>query len=185
MPKLIVMYRSLDCIGFAKYRVGTDGSVWSCHAWSRNRRDGKLCETDGVWRRLSPGRHPKGHLMVNLIGDSGKKAFFIHQLVLRAFVGPCPEGMEVRHFPDRDPSNNSLYNLQYGTKEENERDRITHGTDNAGSRHGMSKLDENAVMEMRRLRQEGWTLSRLSVKFGVNVGNVSVIINRKAWKHLP
>src|SRR5262245_15574121 len=38
----------------------------------------------------------------------------VHHLVLEAFVGPRPSGMEARHLND-DPSDNRLVNLAYGT----------------------------------------------------------------------
>lgn len=52
----------------------------------------------------------------------------VHQLVMLAFVGPCPPGMEVRHL-DSNPRNNVLANLAYGTRAENARDRVLNGTD--------------------------------------------------------
>lgn len=53
---------------------------------------------------------------------------YVHRLVLEAFVGPCPEGMEACHFPDRDPSNNRLENLRWGTHRENMDDMRKHGS---------------------------------------------------------
>lgn len=41
---------------------------------------------------------------------------YIHQLVMEAFVGPCPEGLEINHI-DGSRDNNRLDNLEY----------ITHG----------------------------------------------------------
>lgn len=75
-----------------------------------------------------------GYSMVQLsVGDKGKH-HLIHRLVLLAFVGECPEGMEVRHL-DGVRSNNRLANLAYGTKSENQRDRIRHGTSPANLTH--------------------------------------------------
>ncbi len=51
----------------------------------------------------------------------------VHRLVLEAFVGPCPDGMECRHL-DGNQTNNWLDNLAWGTKQENEADKIRHGT---------------------------------------------------------
>lgn len=51
-----------------------------------------------------------------------------------AFVGPPEPGQEVRHFPDRDPSNCALSNLSYGTKSENSLDKRRHGTDHNSSK---------------------------------------------------
>lgn len=55
-----------------------------------------------------------GYPRVNLHG----KAYTVHRLVAAAFLGPCPEGMEVRHL-DGNKVNNRAENLAYGTHREN------------------------------------------------------------------
>jgi hypothetical protein len=86
--------------------------------------------------RLSPGRVLKpgpaskyGHLRVTLCREHETYPIQVHQLVMLAFVGPCPDGMEVRHL-DSNPANNALSNLTYGTRAENAQDRVQNGTDN-------------------------------------------------------
>jgi hypothetical protein len=51
----------------------------------------------------------------------------VHALVAAAFLGPRPEGMQVRH-GDGSKDNNHLSNLCYGTASDNVRDSIAHGT---------------------------------------------------------
>ena len=65
-----------------------------------------------------------GHLKVGL---GRGRVDQVHRLVLAAFVGPCPEGMEVRHL-NGDPTDNRLENLTYGTRAENIADAVRHGT---------------------------------------------------------
>lgn len=48
----------------------------------------------------------------------GNQKHFVHRLVLEAFVGECPEGMECDHI-DRNRSNNRLENLHWTTQEYN------------------------------------------------------------------
>ena len=65
---------------------------------------------------LKPGPSNSGHLYVVLgHGEQGRP---VHQLVMRAFVGQPPVGMEVRHL-NGDPTDNRLENLRYGTRTEN------------------------------------------------------------------
>ena len=75
---------------------------------------------------LKPGTYRSGHKHVTFtrVTDAGKdrETFQVHRLVMLAFVGPCPEGMQVRHL-DGDPANNRLPNLAFGTPVENARDR--------------------------------------------------------------
>lgn len=69
-----------------------------------------------------------GYLMVRLSKNGVRKGKLSHRLVLEAFVGPCPEGMEARHL-DGNPKNNSVDNLQWGTPKENAADKKRHGTE--------------------------------------------------------
>ncbi len=68
----------------------------------------------------------KGHLAIKLMKNGKSSRHWVHRLVLQTFVGPCPEGMECRHF-DGDPTNNQLSNLIWGTPKDNWADRRKHG----------------------------------------------------------
>jgi len=59
----------------------------------------------------------------------------VHCLILEAFVGLCPPGMEARHLDD-DPTNNRLDNLAWGSRRENSADAIRNDRHfNAGLTH--------------------------------------------------
>ena len=64
---------------------------------------------------------------INLFDGDKRATCTIHRLVLEAFVGPRPSGMECRHL-DGNPANNRLDNLAWGTKFENDMDMFRHGT---------------------------------------------------------
>lgn len=65
---------------------------------------------------------PYGYVFVTI----KKKSYAVHRLVLEAFVGPCPPGMEARHILVRDVTDNRLVNLAWGTRFENAQDRKRH-----------------------------------------------------------
>lgn len=54
----------------------------------------------------------------------------------------------------------------------------------SGSAHGMSKVNEQQVRDMRRLAAEGTRQARLCEQFGLSSAAVSRIINRVDWAHL-
>lgn len=83
----------------------------------------------GGQKILKPTPHVRsGHGVLILTDqDGGRRGTYVHKVVIEAFVGPCPEGMEVLH-DDGDPSNNALSNLRYGTRSENLLDAVRHGT---------------------------------------------------------
>lgn len=68
-----------------------------------------------------------GYVVHRLRKDGEEHRWYAHALVLHTFVGPRPEGMDIRHL-DGDPSSNHLNNLAYGTRSENMLDTLRHGT---------------------------------------------------------
>lgn len=93
------------------------------------------------------------HLYVKLYRDGEGAPAGVHRLVMAAFVGPCPDGMEVCH-SNGDPSDNRLSNLRYGTRSDNIRDSVMHGTNHwANKTHcprGHELVDLNLVPSMIR-----------------------------------
>lgn len=105
------------------YEASTEGRVRSLD------RSGAGKGNSQRGRVLKPGvLKGSGRLQVVLCKDGLKKQMKVHQVVALAFHGPCPEGMEVRHWPDRDVTNNRPENLCYGTSSDNQKDSIAHGT---------------------------------------------------------
>ena len=94
--------------GYPRYEVSDFGRVRSLDYPVHYRR-----ENGAEWSRiergrvLKPRRLPNGYLRVCLGADYED---YIHRLVLLAFVGPCPEGMQCAH-DDGDRGNNRLSNL--------------------------------------------------------------------------
>lgn len=100
---------------------------------------------------LSTRVEDNGYVKVSLY-NKGRKSFWVHRLVLEAFEGPCPLGMEGCH-GDGVGSNNNLGNLRWDTKPANYQDAVRHGTAAIGVRNGQIKLrpdDLRKIIEMRR-----------------------------------
>lgn len=70
--------------------------------------------------------HPNGYKQVALSMNNQAATKKVHRLVLEAFVGPCPPGMESLHGDD-DPANNHVSNLRWGTHRENCIERESNG----------------------------------------------------------
>lgn len=68
-----------------------------------------------------------GYQRVALTRDNQRIYLLVHRLVLSAFVGPCPDGMEACH-EDSNRQNNTVTNLRWDTRSSNNRDRVRHGT---------------------------------------------------------
>src|SRR5262245_4122456 len=183
-----VEYRDLGPLGFPGYRVGDDGSVWSqlvripCHGFAYR--------TGGQWTRLrlyKDSRPGKGYLRVVLHDRRrGRHRFSVHRLILEAFVGPCPEGMECCHH-DGNPANNRLANLRWDTRRQNQPDARRHGSfarKPRGERHGSAKLRTSQVLEIQRRGATGESAAALARAFGVSRTQVRNILSGKHWNHL-
>lgn len=189
-----VEYRPVP--GFPGYRVGNDGSIWSCLKLVPLRGPGAKGTKSIIsdeWRRLKPSRHlPKPGeriksrhaLGISLWRHNVGRRFLVHRLVLEVFVGPCPPGMEGCH-DDGDANNNTLSNLRWDTKVANAADSRRHGAMPLGERHGCAKLTEEQVVAIRsRYAAGGVTQESLARDYGVSLGHVNDLVHRKRWAHV-
>lgn len=97
----------------------------------------KIVEQKYKTRILNPSKADKyGHLSVHLGVDNKKYTCAVHRLVLMAFVGNCPNGMECCH-NNGDASDNRIENLRWDTHKNNNHDRKIHGNYKTGKNHPM------------------------------------------------
>lgn len=117
-----------DIIGFeGLYQVSNLGRVRSL---DRVIGSDKRSNQTRKGRILKPAKGNKfGHLKVNLWRNNNSNRVWLHRLVAEAFIGPCPDGQEVRHGPNG-LTDNSIFNLSYGTRQDNNLDKRRDGTHN-------------------------------------------------------
>lgn len=177
-----ISYRNVP--NYPGYRIGNDGSVWSLWIGGRKARIGE------VWRQLKSMVNSDGRHRVCLTKGKGlRRRFQVHRLVLEAFVGPCPPGMECCHW-DGNPSNNHLSNLRWDTQAANKEDQRRHGTLGrpAGEDSAVSRLTEELVREIMRLRmQEGLGCRRIVRRLGLEPvlrSAVHAVCIGRTWNHV-
>jgi hypothetical protein len=159
--------------GFPGYEVSDHGRVRS---WKTNSKRGRLRD-DAQLRTLRSNR--KRYRTINLQRDGETYSRLVHRLVLEAFVGACPEGMECRHL-DGTRTNNVLSNLEWATHQTNIDDTERHQTRSRGDRgNTCSKLTVAQVMEIRSA-PEGYRL--LAKRYGVSRGTIQHICQGRRWK---
>lgn len=129
-----------------------------------------------------PTRH--GYLTVHLCRDGRRFSRAVHRLVLEAFIGPRPPGMECRHL-DGNRRNNAATNLCWGTRSQNALDRVRHGTALMGARHHSAKLNPQKVRRIRALYASGnWTQAALAKRFKVRQRTIFAVIHFITWSHV-
>lgn len=160
--------------GFEGYEVSDLGRVRSVDRvlWKQNRW-GKP-----GWRRyrgkvLSPGYDGR-YLGIHM---GTYRQIRVHQLVMLAFVGEPPPGMEVAH-KDGIGTNCKLANLRYDTPPGNAADKLVHGTDARGEKCPTARLTREAVRAIRRS-----TLDRklLAEAYGVSKSHIDNIKAGHRW----
>lgn len=178
MNDFSVEYR--DIPGFRGYRVGSDGSVWSCLL------PGRKCESQlhegRIWKRRLPAKDRKGYMQISLRKHTNhfvtKK---VRHLVLLAFVGPRPDGMEGRHL-NGIPGDNRACNLAWSTHLENILDKKKHGTGSEGEKNAQAKITWEKAAEIRRLRSQGIQVAELARRFGIHLRNIMRVLSFATWR---
>jgi hypothetical protein len=155
--------------------VSSVGQVLS--TWALPRRWGRRLDVPRSVKQLA---NESGHMRVRI----GGTLEYVHRLVLRAFVGPCPDGQEVRHL-DGNPANNNLANLAYGTRSENIADALRHGTTVLGEAHHMARLTAENVRAMRKAHEQGVSVADLGRQYGITHATAGDAVTRRTWKHVP
>ena len=113
-----------------------------------------------------------GHVSVHL----GKycRGIPVHQLVMLAFHGAPPPGMEAMHL-NGNPKDNRPENLRYGTHSENMIDMYRHGK-------GHNKLTPEDVRQIRFALYCGWKPRELAEIYGASVDSIRAIRKGRRYK---
>lgn len=113
------------------------------------------------------------------------KLWLAHRLAWKFAYGICPDDKMVCHKCDI-PSCINPEHLFLGTAAENNEDRDRKGrwTHNKGEKHGMAKLTESDVIDIRQCLKDGIELETIAAGWGVTKSMIGLIKNGRNWKHL-
>jgi hypothetical protein len=171
------MEKWLPVVGYeGLYEVSNTGKVMSLG------RINNANKIKTVWPKKEIGLLTKrGYKVCHLTLPSQKsKQFLMHRLVMQAFIGEPPKGMEVCH-NDGNPSNCDLSNLRYDTHKNNNIDRIKHKTIPKGQTHHKSKINENQALE---IYSSNLKIIELSKIYGLSESSIIDIKKHRSWAWL-
>ena len=172
-------YRTID--RFPGYRFGSDGTVWT--AWNKVPASpvrGWKFVIGESWRQMKFTTARGGYSRVCL---RDRRMHLVHRLILEAFVGPCPAGLECRH-GNGDPADNCIDNLSWGTHSANCLDKEDHGNGFRGESNRTARLTESQVIEIRRRCAAGESQLDVRRDYEIDQSHISSIVRRVIWKHV-
>lgn len=163
----------LPCPGHSDYEISCYGVVRRLTSASNGAPAGKIINP-------RPGSSP--YLMVWLGPKTHRKAYLLHRLVAKAFIGEPPTPQHQAAHKDGNVLNNAWTNLRWATCKENQADKKLHGTHLVGELVGNARLSEPRVREIRSEYANGDSSQRaLAKRHGVCQQTISLIVRGKTW----
>lgn len=125
-----------------------------------------------------------GYLSCTLSKDGKHHDKRIHRIVAESFIPNVENKKQVNHI-DTNKANNRVDNLEWNTDQENKNHcRKTILKDYKGSKHVLSKITEQDVIEIRMLYSMGVPQVKIAPVYGITQSQVSYIVLRKQWTHI-
>jgi hypothetical protein len=147
------------------YRVSDLGRVYSLHQSGR----------------LATGMSVRGGYRVVKLRSEGRRANVpVHHMVLEAFVGPRPKGLQGCH-GNGNSNDNRLENLRWDTALANHADRLRHGTSLRG-RPPSARLTHEQI---HAIRTDGKTDAHWARTLRVSSASIGAARTGKTWPEHP
>ncbi len=123
-----------------------------------------------------------GYLVVTFSRNNTSHTFYVHRLVLLAFVGEPPSKRHEALHSNGCRTDNRLVNLRWGTRKENVADAITHGTATIGHNNGAAKLTPHDVAFIKDMRLMGFYASEIAKHFDVSSTTVWRVTTNQTYR---
>ena len=167
----MTIWKSID--RFPCYEVSSEGQVRRS-VGGQGAKAGKVL----TWHTLTSTGYPD----VRMTTDGKSVAIPVHRLVAWAFLGPRPEGMQIRHL-DGNKMNCRVENLAYGSAKENGQDKVAHGTSTKGTKNPKVKLTEEQALQV--FKSKGIvSAEEIAAIFCINESTVHRIWRGIYWTHI-
>lgn len=159
--------QKLEIPGHAGYYADLDGNIY-------NRKG----------NRLIP-QTQSSYVGVDLpIGNGKFKRFTVHRLVAMTFIPNIENKPQVNH-KDGNKHNNSVSNLEWVTRNENQKhrfDKLHHS--HFGEKNTQAKLTKEKVLDIIKLKKLGLDLGSLSTMFSISKPTICDIMAGRSWAHV-
>ena len=174
--------------GVPGYEVSDQGNIRSIErVIVQKSRAGVTYERVFPAKVLTPCRGSSPYLYARPSVNGKAKNLAVHVAVLTAFVGPKPSPKHEGCHKDDNPLNNTLPNLYWGTRKENEADKTANGGRYYGEQNYNAQLSNAVAAAIKSgevdLSKYGAT-TKLARALGVRRTVIECIKNGRAWKNI-
>lgn len=153
------------------YSVSSAGEI-------RSERTGKVLKGG-----ISGGYRTASLIRRNSAGAREQIQVRHHHAVMAEFVSVRPPGMVINH-KNGIKTDNRLENLEYCTAADNRAHAVAMRLYKSGSRCPWSKLSQEEVALIFRVRDVGMPQTRIARAFGVSKKAIQRILSGKSWKYV-
>lgn len=159
---------------------------------NRGRNEPAWQKAARFWSKVSVGAPGACWEWKSGLDEDGYALFKVDRRTTRAarfsallIFGTIAPGLWVLHSCDNRKCVNP-HHLFLGSPSENSLDREQkgRGRNSQGSANGANKLTESDVLEIRAMYKNGFTQKEIAHRFNIDRANISVIVNRKTWRHI-
>lgn len=165
-------------VGDREYKIFRNGKIVACAYERKHEADNRARKF--AEREVIPSQRSNGYYELNIGGRKYNEKWLLHRLVANVWLGnSC--GLEVNHI-DGNKGNNSVDNLEWVTRQENEIHKHKNGlsgrtlhTDYMAWKHS-TKFNHSIKMDIIHDYREGMTQKNIAEKYGISQGHVSAII---------
>jgi hypothetical protein len=143
-----------------------------------------------IWNGAKTGNTERAYGVIS-IKSVRVAPMLVHRVVYESRFGPVPDGLDVCHSCDNRLCVNPDH-LWTGTRKQNMQDCASKGrhwsqtgkySPPKGSSHPMARINEDDVVEIRKLHSSGKSMAEIGRAFGVTKTSVWQIIRMKNWTH--
>lgn len=128
-------------------------------------------------------KNKNGYNFIVLYDGDRRKGGTVGRMMLMAFQPTNDPKMECSHI-DGDKTNDTLSNLCWETRQQNEDRKKIHGTRPRGETAAMSSLKEADIHTIIDMWKRGIKRQVMAKRFGVTESCISAVTNGKAWNHV-
>jgi len=134
-------------------------------------------------RQLREDIGNNGRARITVCKNNKPKRFQVHRLIAELFI-PNPLDKETVNHKDGNPLNNHVDNLEWNTRQENQRHAVENELCPRGEENGNSCNKESTVKKVCELIQAGFQRSYILNETDISKSSFDDIRRRKTWAWL-